>query len=91
MAYRKALPVCYEISKSVPLPSDLKLNEGGTQSPGRPWKYPWPKMAKNDSVLFKSDKEGFRSSLSHWKSLHPEQRWVIRRVEGGGIRVWRVE
>lgn len=81
----------YRISKNVPIPADVKDDEGGKQSAGRPWKYRWPEMVPGDSVLLTEEKELFRSSLNKWRRLNPDQRWIMRRIEGVGIRIWRVE
>ena len=84
----------YKVRKGVPLPDDLASQEGAERKLGRPWKYPWREMEPGDSTFFASrddGKEVFRSSLSHWKRTHPDQRWIIRRVEGTGIRIWRME
>ncbi len=71
----------FKIEKNVPIPNDALNNN----------RYPFTKMEVGDSFLITDDTPS-RSVLAGQASRrYAPKRFVGRKAEGGGRRIWRVE
>lgn len=71
------------IDKDVPVPPPIP-------SPGRPAKYPLHLMEVGDSFLVPSPSKYLSCLVSRANKRFAPRRFASRRLEDGGLRVWRI-
>jgi hypothetical protein len=76
----------FKIEKGVPLPSWQTGRAGQS-------KYPFADLQVGDSFLVPHFAKTSQMSalIGRWQRTHSNQRFATRKVEGGGVRVWRIE
>jgi hypothetical protein len=73
----------FKIEKKIPVPTDLRKKR----------KYPFREMMPGDSIFVNSDTpkhKVYSAAEAYGRAQHPRWRFAVR-MEGDGVRCWRVE